>query len=217
MRSSPRLEAGRDPVLIEFAGKTVIVAGAARGIGRAIAVAFAHRGAEVHACDILVDECGERRGRHDLAGLGRRDRCPFGRGRRRRGRGGRGRGRRPRLCGGRRARAVEAPARGASDYASWITGQILPVMGSPVGFEGIGGSHDRTEAARTLAVAGRALAQAHQPGPRRGSKLPGGGWWCPSLSAWRPKPTFSPDAMFGFAARNGPARRGNRVVRVSGH
>src|SRR3954451_12591399 len=43
-------------MLIEFAHKRVIVAGAARGIGRAIAVEFARRGAEVTACDILVDE-----------------------------------------------------------------------------------------------------------------------------------------------------------------
>lgn len=43
-------------MLIEFPGKKVVVAGAARGIGRSIAVAFASRGAEVHACDILIDE-----------------------------------------------------------------------------------------------------------------------------------------------------------------
>jgi 3-oxoacyl-[acyl-carrier protein] reductase len=43
-------------MLIEFAQKRVIVAGAARGIGRSIAVEFARRGAAVTACDILVDE-----------------------------------------------------------------------------------------------------------------------------------------------------------------
>ena len=49
-------------MLIRFDGKTVIVAGAARGIGRAIARAFAADGATVIACDRLVDqiEAGER-------------------------------------------------------------------------------------------------------------------------------------------------------------
>ena len=43
-------------MLIRFDGKHVIVAGAARGIGRAIARAFAADGAEVFACDRLVGE-----------------------------------------------------------------------------------------------------------------------------------------------------------------
>lgn len=49
-------------MLIRFDGKTVIVAGAARGIGRAIAHAFAADGANVIACDRLVAEieAGER-------------------------------------------------------------------------------------------------------------------------------------------------------------
>ena len=41
---------------IRFDGKTVIVAGAARGIGRAIARAFDADGASVFACDRLVNE-----------------------------------------------------------------------------------------------------------------------------------------------------------------
>jgi 3-oxoacyl-[acyl-carrier protein] reductase len=47
---------------IRFDGKTVIVAGAARGIGRAIVRAFANDGASVLACDRLVTEieAGER-------------------------------------------------------------------------------------------------------------------------------------------------------------
>src|SRR5690242_58529 len=49
-------------MLIRFDGKTVIVAGAARGIGRAIARAFAADGADVIACDRLLAEIekGER-------------------------------------------------------------------------------------------------------------------------------------------------------------
>jgi 3-oxoacyl-[acyl-carrier protein] reductase len=43
-------------MLIEFSQKRVIVAGAARGIGRSIAIEFARRGAAVTACDILIDE-----------------------------------------------------------------------------------------------------------------------------------------------------------------
>ena len=43
-------------MLITFEDKRVIVAGAARGIGHAIAVAFAQNGGEVIACDRLDDE-----------------------------------------------------------------------------------------------------------------------------------------------------------------
>jgi 3-oxoacyl-[acyl-carrier protein] reductase len=44
---------------IEFPGKTVIVTGAAHGFGRAIAVAFAERAANVWACDIIAEELNE--------------------------------------------------------------------------------------------------------------------------------------------------------------
>jgi 3-oxoacyl-[acyl-carrier protein] reductase len=44
---------------ITFAGKTVIVTGAAHGFGRAISRAFADRAANVWACDVLDDELRE--------------------------------------------------------------------------------------------------------------------------------------------------------------
>ena len=44
---------------VAFTGKTVIVTGAAHGFGRAISRAFAERGADVWACDVLEDELRE--------------------------------------------------------------------------------------------------------------------------------------------------------------
>ena len=44
---------------ILFDGKTAIVTGAAHGFGRAIARAFAERGASVWACDVIEDELRE--------------------------------------------------------------------------------------------------------------------------------------------------------------
>lgn len=44
---------------IDFAGRSVLVTGAAHGFGRAIALAFAARGATVACCDVLADELAE--------------------------------------------------------------------------------------------------------------------------------------------------------------
>jgi 3-oxoacyl-[acyl-carrier protein] reductase len=44
---------------IDFGGRTTLVTGAAHGFGRAIALAFASRGAQVWACDVLGDELRE--------------------------------------------------------------------------------------------------------------------------------------------------------------
>src|SRR3954465_14047732 len=44
---------------IGFGGRTAIVTGAAHGFGRAIAIAFATRGARVFACDVRADELPE--------------------------------------------------------------------------------------------------------------------------------------------------------------
>ena len=46
---------------LSFSSKTVIVTGAAHGFGRAIAVAFAQRGATVWACDLIETELHETR------------------------------------------------------------------------------------------------------------------------------------------------------------
>jgi 3-oxoacyl-[acyl-carrier protein] reductase len=46
---------------IEFAGKTVLVTGAAHGFGRAIALAFADHGAKVYACDVNAEGLAETR------------------------------------------------------------------------------------------------------------------------------------------------------------
>lgn len=46
---------------ISFEGKVVIVTGAAHGFGRAIALAFAERGAIVYGCDVLSDALEQTR------------------------------------------------------------------------------------------------------------------------------------------------------------
>jgi 3-oxoacyl-[acyl-carrier protein] reductase len=55
-------------VEIAFPDKTVIVTGAAHGFGRAIALAFAQRGARVWACDMLEDELQETQALAEAAG-----------------------------------------------------------------------------------------------------------------------------------------------------
>jgi 3-oxoacyl-[acyl-carrier protein] reductase len=46
-------------VNLDFTGRTAIVTGAAHGFGRAISIAFAARGANVWACDVIEDELAE--------------------------------------------------------------------------------------------------------------------------------------------------------------
>lgn len=53
---------------IAFPAKTALVTGAAHGFGRAIALAFAARGAHVLACDLLGDELTETRAQCVAAG-----------------------------------------------------------------------------------------------------------------------------------------------------
>ncbi len=58
-----------DSVTGDFRHKTVLVTGAAHGFGRAIALAFAERGANVWGCDVLDDELANtQRLASDLAG-----------------------------------------------------------------------------------------------------------------------------------------------------
>ena len=53
---------------ITFPHQTVLVTGAAHGFGRAIAIAFAQRGAHVWGCDLLESELRETRARCEQAG-----------------------------------------------------------------------------------------------------------------------------------------------------
>lgn len=53
---------------VQFREQTVLVTGAAQGFGRAIALAFAERGANVYACDVLNDSLQETAGLAEGAG-----------------------------------------------------------------------------------------------------------------------------------------------------
>jgi 3-oxoacyl-[acyl-carrier protein] reductase len=55
-------------VKLDFTGRTAIVTGGAHGIGRAIAIALAERGAAVWACDVIDDELAETRHLCEAAG-----------------------------------------------------------------------------------------------------------------------------------------------------
>ena len=106
-------------MLITFDGKRVIVAGAARGIGHAIAVAFTENGGEV---TVNTGGAGFLRTSPDYEpqweGWGPEGQKAF-----------------VERIAMRRMGTPDDIAHAvmflASDYASWITGQILPVMGSP--------------------------------------------------------------------------------------
>jgi 3-oxoacyl-[acyl-carrier protein] reductase len=56
-------------MLIEFKGKRILVAGAARGIGHAVVRAFATRGGRVFAADLLVDQMLDLVGSDNSGGI----------------------------------------------------------------------------------------------------------------------------------------------------